>query len=186
MAQGNTDKRLNPHTKQVKFACKARMKKFSSHLIAILLATGTSHAGPWEDGYAAYRRQDYITAVALWKIVADTGNPQAQSLLGLMHFFGQGVPQNYATALTWLYLAAAQGEPKAQFKLGSMHGNGQGVKRDKVRAAMWFILASESGHPQAQKALRKISAEFSPAQIEEANNLAQNCMNRAYKACELD
>lgn len=162
------------------------MKNFSSYVIAIVLAMGTSHAGPWEDGYAAYRRKDYITAVAQWKIVADSGNPQAQSLLGLMHFFGQGVPQNYDTALTWLHLAAAQGEPKAQFKLGSMHGNGQGVKRDNVRAAMWFILASESGHPQAQKALRKISADFSPAQIEAANNLAQNCMNRAYKACELD
>ena len=182
----NTDRRQSPHTKKSKLVGKFRMKILSSYLIAIFLAIGTSHAGPWEDGYAAYRRKDYITAVAQWKIVADSGNPQAQSLLGLMHFFGQGVPQNYATALSWLHLAAAQGEPKAQFKLGSMHVNGQGVKRDNVRAAMWFILASESGHPQAQKALRKTTAEFTPAQIEEANNLAQNCMNRVYKACELD
>lgn len=145
-----------------------------------------SHAGLWEDGYAAYQRKDYTTAVAKWQLVADSGNAQAQSLLGLMHFFGQGVPQNYGTSLRWLYLAAAQAEPKAQFKLGSMHANGQGVKRDHVRAAMWFILASNSAHPKAQKELRKISTELSPTQIQAANNLAINCINRSYKACELD
>lgn len=162
------------------------MKKFSSYVIAIFLGVSASHAGTWEDGYAAYKRKDYTTAVAKWQIVADTGNAQAQSLMGLMHFFGQGVPQNYAVALRWLHLAAAQSEPKAQFKLGSMHANGQGVKRDKVRAAMWFILASNSGHLKAKNELNKISADLSPAEIQEANNLAINCINRSYKACELD
>jgi TPR repeat protein len=162
------------------------MKKFPFYVIALFIGVGASHAGLWEDGYAAYQRKDYTTAVAKWQIVADSGDAKAQSLLGLMHFFGQGVPQNYAVALRLLHLAAAQSEPKAQFKLGSMHANGQGVKRDKVRAAMWFILASSSGHPKAQKELRKISADFSPAEIQEANNLAINCMSRNYKACELD
>lgn len=162
------------------------MKTFSSYVVAIFLGVGVSHAGPWEDGYAAYQRKDYATAVAKWQTVADNGNPQAQSLLGLMHFFGQGVPQDYAKALRWLHLAASQAEPKAQFKLGSMHANGQGVKRDNVRAAMWFILASSSAHPKAQKELRKISADLTPAQIQAANNLAINCINRNYKACELD
>lgn len=162
------------------------MKKISSYVIAIFLGLGASHAGTWEDGYAAYKRKDFATAIAKWQIVADSGNAQAQSLLGLMHFFGQGVPQNYPEALRWLHLAAAQSEPKAQFKLGSIHANGQGVKRDKVRAAMWFILASSSGHPKAQKELRKITAEFSPAEIQEANTLAINCINRNNKACELD
>jgi hypothetical protein len=145
-----------------------------------------SHAGLWEDGYASYRRKDYIDAVAKWQIVADGGKAEAQSLLGLMHFFGQGVPQNYPMALHWLHLAAAQGEPKAQFKLGAMHANGQGVKRDYVRAAMWFIVASKSAHPKAQKELGKVSAELSPAQIAAANVLAQNCIDRGYTACELD
>jgi TPR repeat protein len=162
------------------------MKFFLFFLTASFLGTSVSHAGPWEDGYAAYRRKDYTDAVANWQIVADSGKAQAQSLLGLMYFFGQGVPQNYPKALSWLHLAAAQGEPKAQFKLGSMHANGQGVKRDDVRAAMWFILASKSAHPTAQKALSKVSAELSSAQIAAANGLAQNCIDRGYKACELD
>lgn len=162
------------------------MKFLHLYLTAALLGTGLSHAGPWEDGYAAYRRKDYAAAVAKWQIVADSGNAQAQSLLGLMHFFGQGVPQNYPQALIWLHLAAEQGEPKALFKLGSMHVNGQGVKRDNVRAAMWFALASESAHPEAQKALNKVSAELNPTQIAVANRLAQTCIQRGFKDCEKD
>lgn len=153
-------------------------------LTAMLLGAGASNAGTWEDGYAAYQRKDYVTAVAKWQIVADSGDAQAQSLLGLMHFFGQGVPQNYPQAIKWLHLAAAQGEPKAQFKLGAMHTNGQGFKRDNVRAAMWFMLAAESGHPNATKALNKASAELSPAQIAVAHRLAQTCINRDFKDCD--
>ena len=162
------------------------MKFLLFYLTAFFLGTGVSHAGLWEDGYASYRRKDYIDAVAKWQIVADGGKAEAQSLLGLMHFFGQGVPQNYPMALHWLHRAAAQGEPKAQFKLGAMHVNGQGVKRDNVRAAMWFILAAKSAHPKAQKELSKVSAELSPEQIAAANVLAQNCIDRGYTACELD
>ena len=59
--------------------------------LSLSLLTSAAHAGPWEDGYADYQRKDYAAAVAKWRGVAQSGNREAQSLLGIMYAFGQGV-----------------------------------------------------------------------------------------------
>ncbi len=41
--------------------------------LALMAANGAS-AGPLEDGDAAYDRQDYATALRLWKPLADNGD----------------------------------------------------------------------------------------------------------------
>ena len=150
---------------------------------AVLFCT-TAHAGLWEDGYADYQRKDYASAVAKWQIVADTGDRDAQSLLGLMHFAGQGTPQSYPNAIIWLRKAASQGEPKAQFKLGSMYANGQGFTRDYQKAAMWFLIAEASGHPETSKPLKKATAEISENDLMVARRWAKTCINREFQNCE--
>jgi len=151
---------------------------------AFLMVSGYStHAGLWEEGYESYQRKDYASAVAQWRVVAETGNREAQSLLGLMYFQGQGVAQNYPKAIEWLHKAAAQGEPKAQFKLGSMYANGQGFTRDYQRAAMWFVIAAESGHPNAGKELTKAATELSDNELVIAKRLAKTCIKREFKDC---
>jgi hypothetical protein len=153
-------------------------------LLGALFLCTAAHAGLWEDGYADYQRKDYAGAVAKWQIVADTGDRDAQSLLGLMHFAGQGTPQSYPKALIWLRKAAAQGEPKAQFKLGSMYANGQGLDRDYQKAAMWFLIAQSSGHPEANKALKKASEEISESDLVVARRWAKTCIKREFQSCE--
>ena len=111
------------------------MKPFVKRSLTVLAVTlsllaNVANAGPWEDGYEAYQRKDYVTAVQLWRIVANEGNREAQSLLGEMYAFGQGVPQDYARGIKWLMLAAEQNEPKAQYKLGMMNMYGQGFTCD--------------------------------------------------------
>jgi len=151
---------------------------------ALALMACAAYAGPWEDGYADYQRKDYAAAVAKWRGVAQSGNREAQSLLGIMYAFGQGVPQDYPQAITWLRLAAAQGETKAQFKLGSMYANGQGFKRDYLRAAMWFTIASEGGHPKADAELAKSAQELSASELATAKRLARTCIKREFQGCE--
>jgi len=151
---------------------------------AFALIACTAHSGPWEDGYADYQRKDYAAAVAKWRGVAQSGNRDAQSLLGIMYAFGQGVPQDYPQAITWLRMAAAQGENKAQFKLGSMYANGQGFTRDYQRAAMWFAIAAEGGHPKADAELKKSALELSPADLAAAKRLAKTCIKREFLGCE--
>lgn len=153
-------------------------------LATLALAGSGAHAGAWEDGYADYQRKDYAAAVAKWRGVAQSGNREAQSLLGIMYAFGQGVPQNYPQAITWLRMAAAQGEPKAQFKLGSMYANGQGFTRDHQRAAMWFAIAAEGGHPNAGKELTKSANELSAGDLATAKRLAKTCIKREFQGCE--
>ena len=43
-------------------------------IIALLSLSGSALAGPFEDGGAAYERQDYATALRLWWPLADQGN----------------------------------------------------------------------------------------------------------------
>ena len=158
-------------------------RSLTAFAITLGLVANVANAGPWEEGYEAYQRKDYAAAVQLWRIVANEGNREAQSLLGEMYAFGQGVPQDYAKGIKWLMLAAEQNEPKAQYKLGMMTMYGQGFTRDFGRAAMWFILANASGHPKAKKQLAIVSEELSPTQIAAAQRLAQTCIKREYKGC---
>lgn len=151
---------------------------------ALALWAAAAQAGAWEDGYADYQRKDYAAAVAKWRGVAQSGNREAQSLLGIMYAFGQGVPQDYPQAIQWLRMAAAQGEPKAQFKLGSMYANAQGFARDHQRAAMWFTMAADGGHPSAAKELVKSASELSASDLATAKRLAQTCIKRAFQGCE--
>ena len=43
------------------------MRKLIALIVAALLSlSGPGAAGPWEDGLAAYKRQDYETVLRLW------------------------------------------------------------------------------------------------------------------------
>lgn len=151
---------------------------------ALAIFASGAHAGAWEDGYADYQRKDYAAAVAKWRSVAQSGNREAQSLLGIMYAFGQGVPQDYPVAIKWLHMAAAQGEPKAMFKLGSMYANGQGFVRDHQRAVMWFYMANEGGNPKAAKEMAKSASEISDSALAAAKRMAQTCIKREFQGCE--
>ncbi len=103
--------------------------------MAVLSATPV-HAGPFEDGVAAYQRQDYATALALFKPLAERGNIEAQYSMGVMYMRGRGVTQDHAQAAHWHRLAVVQGDSTAQTDLGALHANGQGVSKDEDEATL--------------------------------------------------
>ncbi len=73
---------------------------------------------------------------------AEQGDADAQVKLGVMYFFGDGVPLDDAEAVKWFRKAAMQGHTMAQRNLGSMYsGGGKGVRKDKVEAYAWVLLA---------------------------------------------
>lgn len=82
----------------------------------ILGATGV-FAGPWEDGMAAYNRGDYVPAITVFRAMAEQGNAEAQSLLGVMYRRGQGVTRSSVRAFVWFSRAAARGNAKAKTEL---------------------------------------------------------------------
>ena len=146
------------------------------HAIALLLVLGLSApvlAGPYEDGTAAYDKDDYATAIRLWRPLADQGNAKAQNNLGIMYVRGdQGVPQDYALAVKWYRLAADQGNAGAQNNLGVMYDKGQGVPQDYVQAHKWYNLGAAAGDKDAGKNRNIVAGKMTPAQIAEAQKLA--------------
>lgn len=152
--------------------------------ITLTIASSLAAAGPFDDGLAAAGRGDYATALKLWQPLADQGQALAQLNVGLLHAYGQGVKQDYAEAQRWFSLAALQGNANAQLNLGSMYANGQGVSTDNLKAYRWFLLAAIKGANEAIKNRDTVAKKMTPQQIEQAQNVARECMASNYKKCD--
>ncbi len=148
------------------------------------LVTGAVVASDWEEGYADYQRRDFPAAVKKWRNVAEAGDPNAQSLLGEMYAFGQGVPLNYPEAHRLLRMAAAQGVAKAQFKLGSMYEKGLGFEKNPAMAHRWYGLADAAGHPDAYKDIQRLAAKLDAKAIQQSKRWVDACVKSLYKGCE--
>jgi TPR repeat protein len=100
---------------------------------------------------------------------------------------GDGVVQDYALACHFWERAAAQGDAQAQFNLGMLYRDGQGVPQDDGRAYMWFSLAAAHSTDELQKMSvdnrDKVVRNMTPAQIAEAERLAQQCQAQQFKGC---
>lgn len=155
---------------------RSQAMKLTRTLAAIMLVSSLNApvaAGPFEDAVAAYERDDYTTALRLLRPLAEKGVAAAQFILGVMYDNGHGVPRDYAEALKWYRLAANQGHARAQINLGVMYFKGEGVPQDYVQAHMWVSLAVAQGLPTSAKTRDIIAQCMTPAQIAEAQRLAQ-------------
>jgi uncharacterized protein len=118
--------------------------------VMLIVGGGVSNAGPLDDGFEAYQRGDYATALRLFRPLAEHGNPFAQFSLGVMYRKGQGVARDLRGAANWYRVAAEQGDALAQFSLGLMYYGGEGVTQDHREAVKWFRLAAEQGDASGQ------------------------------------
>ena len=71
--------------------------------------------------------------------------------LGLMYYYGTGVPQSYAEAARWLQRAADQEQAEAQSMLGTMYYFGEGVPQNHLEASRLFRRAAEQGNADARR-----------------------------------
>ena len=126
------------------------LKRLQTILITLAICVGTVWAGDFEDGVAAYEKNDFTTALRKFKSVAAQGYASAQMNLGIMYGAGQGVVQDYAESVRWYKLAAVQGDAPAQLNLGIMYAKGQSVVQDYAEAVRWYKLAAAQGEAVAQ------------------------------------
>jgi TPR repeat protein len=101
-----------------------------------------------------------------------------------MHANGQGVRQDYMEALRLYRLAALQGDRMAQNNLAALYYLGQGTAEDNVRAYMWFSLAFMNGMTRAGQNRDAIAGMMTPAEIAQAQDMAQQCSVSGYMQCE--
>lgn len=121
--------------------------------ISLMLAGNFSYAENFENGFEAYERGDFSTAMRIFRLFAEQGDQEAQHNLGSMYLWGQGIAQDYKEAIRWKRMSAAQGNQFSQFDLGTMYRRGQGVPQDYKEAVKWYRKSAEQGNPSAQSNL---------------------------------
>jgi TPR repeat protein len=135
----------------------------------------------YQDGLDAYNRKDYKTAFEKWEPLAEQGNAQARSNLGVRFAHGLGVTQDYKEAVKWFRLSAEQGEAEGQYNLGVMYAKGLGVSQDYVQAHMWFSISGNNKYENGRKVRGIIEKQMTSDQIAEAQRLAREWMEKHQK-----
>lgn len=79
------------------------------------------------------------------KEAAEQGNADAQLILGLCYYNGDGVWQNYEEAFLCFKKASNQGNAEAQYFLGLFYEKGIGVAKNEAKAVEWYQKAAEQG-----------------------------------------
>ncbi len=138
------------------------------------LADQVSDAVPFEQAWAAYERNDYSTAFAGFKNLAEQGDARAQHNLGFMYRGGKGVPKDDQQAVAWYRKAAEQWCSYSQYNLGLMYAYGLGVPKDLQSAYFWWLLASAQGHQDAEKSCDIFEGLLSPEQRATAKTQTRN------------
>ena len=85
------------------------MMRIVAAVLLIALAA-PAWAGYYWEGFAAYERGDYATALREWQPLAERGNAIAQHNIGVIYRRGEGVPQDSAQAARWYRKSAMQGK----------------------------------------------------------------------------
>lgn len=89
---------------------------------------------------------NFNSAYLTFKKLAEDGNAEAQSELGLIYGEGLGVSKNAESSFIWHLKAASNGVTYSQYVVGDMYSNGIGVIRNDSLSRYWLEKAAESGN----------------------------------------
>ena len=139
----------------------------------------------YQRGSVAYEKGDYRTALKEWTPLAlgEKGNASVQYTLGEMYFNGIGVLYDNQVAAEWHTLAAEQGFSPSQLKLSKLYSSGAGVIFSPVLAHMWANIATSKGEKDSREFMDYLSQRMSENQLEKAQELARECVNKKYIGC---
>ena len=126
-------------------------------VVLAALAAQPAGAGPLQEAQEAFSRSDYLRTVQLLMPLAQAGDAEAQTRLGLLYFNGQGVREDDRAAFDWLQKAALQGHAAAQYHLATLYAFGNGVPAGEAdadrMAARWYFASAQQGNRDAEYAL---------------------------------
>ena len=81
---------------------------------------------------------------------AETGDAEAQALLGLMYDQGDGVPQDFSKAVLWYARAALQTNAIAQVGLSGAYYQEHGIAQNEAMADWITLKLANEGNAQMQ------------------------------------
>jgi uncharacterized protein len=127
-------------------------------LWSVAAISGIAFAGQgFEEGRAAYERQEYAKAIEILRPLAAGGNSDAQNIVGRMYSLGQGVTKDESEAMKWITMSAGNGNLEAQETLAAVAIMEFYEKRldvgNKEEKIQWIMSSAKRGNPEAMNML---------------------------------
>lgn len=104
----------------------------------------------YEKAHAAYKAEEYQTAIALLLPIAIDGHAPSQTLFGYMQELGLGMSKNACYARIWYDRAARAGHPEAQLLLGAYYNAIYGRQPNLRLYYYWVMMADRNGFDPAR------------------------------------
>ena len=98
----------------------------------------------------ASNQKNSITTDNLKDDIGEVYDAEAQNILGVMYYNGDGITQDYKEAVKWFRKSAEQGNAQAQYNLGIMYYHGKGVTQNYKESAKYYRKSAEQGNAKAQ------------------------------------
>jgi hypothetical protein len=136
-----------------------RLPKLLTTSLLIAAIHNPAWPGELENGMKALEAQHYSEALNILLPLANSGNAEAQRLIGEMSFNAQGMKKNAIAAFKWNELSAAGGNAIAQFNLGYLYEHGEGVQRSDSNALDWYTKAALQDYVPAERKLGDLYAD---------------------------
>ena len=123
-------------------------------ILLFLLAVGAARAqspSPLEEGRRLYFAGDYEGAAALWRPLAEAGDPRAMYNMATLYRRGLGVPADPQEAERLLRGAGDKGFAEAQYLLaGRLFDAADADEAQRQEAVGYWLAAARQGHALAQ------------------------------------
>ena len=156
-------------------------KQILPAILLLVMMVVPVYANDFQEGLDAIHETNYEKALEKLIPLAEHGHPAAQYNIGVMHEWGNGVPQDNANALKWYKRSAEHSHKDAQNNLGALYSKGEGTEQNFIEALKWFIISAENGSEGGQKNIRIVEKRMSYEQISQAQKLANDWMRKNRK-----
>lgn len=137
----------------------------------LLITTFPAAAQDFPRALELHAAGDFEAAYSMMRDLAKSGHAGAETMLGVMHYHGEGVEADPAIAAAWFIKGAMKGNSNAQLAIGALYLRGEGVARDPEKAWTWLLLATAEGGETATEA-RRLMAEIDAELSDDARDRA--------------
>ncbi len=118
---------------------------------------------------------EFPAAMKQFRVLARSGNADAEELIGVMFALGLGVDRDDERAFEWYLRASMKGHPGAQSGVGWYYETGRGLPApDLVRAYLWYALSAIGGDIDAPDSLEELVPRMTRAQRDRAQVLVDD------------
>ena len=156
-------------------------RRLFAALLALALTAASPSRAEIETARDLMEAGKFAQAMQALLPAAQSGNADAEELIGVMYAMGLGVARDDVRAFEWYLRASMKGHPGAQSGVGWYYEVGRGLERpDVVRAYTWYVLSAIGGDPDAALSQDEVAKKMTPEQIEKAHVLIDDYRSWLY------